>query len=244
MNHSSLMLIVLVVFSASRSTAQGPKVDVPGAYGFNTSGSTVATPKIRGELATSDPGAIPEGTVSKGYERKSPDCGANALYVFLRIHKRTCSRSEIRGEVPITGKGASLLDLQRVARRFKLPCKIIQFSPANIASHLPSILLISQDGTTEGHFVVGVSSDGASIEYIDGTSGKQVTMKVGDFERCFTGYALVTEESPAVNLYLMIVVLELMGIGTAAAFLWRLSRNVKPTDNRLQADTAGNIAKS
>src|SRR5258708_1847438 len=45
----------------------------------------------------------------------APDCGANSLYVLLKLLGVRPSWDQIRASVPITGPGASMLDLKETA---------------------------------------------------------------------------------------------------------------------------------
>src|SRR5262249_28105193 len=80
-----------------------------------------------------------EWALAKGVTAPSPDCGANSLYVFLRLHGVNSSLKQIKQEVPLNEQGASMLDLREAASRAGVDALVIQAAPVGLADKLPSI---------------------------------------------------------------------------------------------------------
>jgi hypothetical protein len=183
---------------------------------------------FRGELVYS-PATPIEGALSRELEQPTPDCGANSLYILLRLNGVNCERHTIHSEVPITGNGASMMDLQLAATRYGLHTKVAQILPRDLLKLGPSIALITnKESETVGHYVVVLKGDDTSLDYIDGTTGGLTTCRTGDFERAFSGYALITPraamKSAALVLLVILIAIELLGIAYLARLYYRAHR--------------------
>jgi hypothetical protein len=132
------------------------------------------------------------GVLPEGLEKQTPECGVNALYVFLRLQNIICPLAEIKQEVPFNEKGASLLDLKETASKHGITSDIIHASPSALDSRLPAIARMTVPNMEQdGHYVVVTKMSDESVEVIDSTAGGFITVPRGLFEREFSGYALV-----------------------------------------------------
>lgn len=146
------------------------------------------------KLVTSDTGPV-KGAISKDVEALNPDCGANSLYVFLRACGIRCSREHIHKLVPVTGSGASMKDLQDAALKYGVETAVVKLRPTSLASYSPSIALLSQTSSNIGHFVVVVEIKNELVEYVDGTTGVKASVRFSEFERLFSGHALIRKQN-------------------------------------------------
>ncbi len=126
----------------------------------------------------------------------APYCGANCLYILLKLNDKEVSYTDLRRDIPTTAKGASLLDLQRSAERNGLTTEVISISPADIARlKLPVIALLGArlDQAVNGHYVVVCGESDADVVAVDGTTGNLDRISRSEFNRAFSGYVLTKE---------------------------------------------------
>jgi len=71
------------------------------------------------------------------------------------LHDLACSLESVKKEVPLTGLGASMLDLKQVAGKHGLQTEVIRTTPSELVLMLPVLARMSVPGKTdEGHYVV------------------------------------------------------------------------------------------
>ncbi len=90
----------------------------------------VLPPKLCGAGEPPLPGGI-EGR-QRWQEEKC--CGANVLYLFLRLHGVAASHAELLREVPVGENGTSLEDLRRIARQHGLEVEVVRATPKSLSS--------------------------------------------------------------------------------------------------------------
>lgn len=164
--------------------------------------SVVAMPAAVGYQMPAEPGhgrplrrsGHRDGAEQRFIVVQSPECGANVLYYFLQLNSVEVSKDQCRKEVPITGNGASLGDLQQAAGRYGLACDAIEATP-HVLRHveLPVIAhLGSKDQLDQGHYTVLThwGEDGV-VGGIDGTTGQTSLYQPEAIQRDFTGHYLV-----------------------------------------------------
>ena len=146
------------------------------------------------------------GALPRSVERPNPECGVNALYIFLRLRGTDCALDQIRQKLPLTAQGANMLDLQRVASEHKVDTAVVSLSPEQFEDTVPFIARVKAVGTGfEGHYVVVTRVTGDQVDLLDSTAGGSVTMPRATFERDFSGYALVEAGGPSGGKWLRIV---------------------------------------
>jgi hypothetical protein len=162
-------------------------------------------------------GAAPRGALAPSVEADSPDCGANSLYVFLRLHNVGCSLADVRDEVRVTDHGASMRELKEAAGRHGLDAVVLSASPAELFTRLPAIARLSATGGEDrGHYVVVTRADENGVQLIDGTTGRLNQVARAAFEREFSGYALARRgRKPGAAFGVVNVCL--LGLGAAQA---------------------------
>jgi hypothetical protein len=166
-------------------------------YGIDREGRVRITGYVP-KLKESNPPPM-KYALPKGFESTTADCGANSLYVFLRLHGVGCKLEDIRRQVPITDRGASMLDLKEAANKYNLKTEVVKTSAMSLLDKLPVIArMAAADNPEEGHYVTLAETeklpDGIKVTVIDGSTGAIVEMPSPVFEREFTGYALITDE--------------------------------------------------
>jgi hypothetical protein len=172
------------------------------------------------------------GVLAPSVDSDSPDCGANSLYVFLRLHGVERSLEAIRNEVRVTAQGASMLELKEAAGRNGLDAAVLNTSPAELFGRLPAIARLSADGSAEkGHYVVVTRADETLVHLIDGTTGLSNRVARTAFEREFSGYALARRGGQRASVWgLRNVCLAGLGVAQAGALAllglrgWRARR--------------------
>jgi len=143
--------------------------------------------------------------------------------VLLRIEGIACSRENLQKEVPITGEGASLLDLKRVAERFGMDTEVVKLAPVRLIERTPAIARLAVDEVgTDAHFVVVVKGNADELDIVDGTTGAYRTMPVGAFERCYSGFALIRGSYASNNLmFALLGILVAESLAVVLVVLWR-----------------------
>lgn len=179
-------------------------------------------------LKTSSPPPV-ERALAKTIASDAPDCGANALYVFLRLYNVDCSLDEVRQEVPLTEQGASMLDLKAAAGRHGTRTAVISTPPTGLVERLPAIARMASEGRTEeGHYVVVTRADDELVDLIDGATGVSSKVARATFDREFSGYALVANgiTSRSILNKLNVSLLALCGFGITGCVILGLRRFV------------------
>src|SRR5262249_7183968 len=105
-----------------------------------------------------------EGAVSSEVANTAPDCGANALYVLLRLLNVSCSRSAIKANVLTTGAGAGMLDLKQAAEKFGVESAIVQLKASELTT-LPAIARL--EAPKGGHYAVVIQGEPGRVSLID-----------------------------------------------------------------------------
>jgi len=184
-----------------------------------------------------------KGVLSDRITSNSPDCGANALYVFLRLRGIGRTLSEVRKEVPLTALGASMLDLKKVANRLGVNASVINTSSSGLVDRVPAIARMQVKGNADrGHYVVVTQGDDKVFHVIDGTTGIVIQVTRATFDREFSGYALVAKSTTlnglpgAVNFFLaflcgvelLVVVILKFGRSVVLMVPWRAAARLRP----------------
>jgi ABC-type bacteriocin/lantibiotic exporter with double-glycine peptidase domain len=121
-----------------------------------------------------------------------PVCGANSLYLFLRLHGCNLSYSELAAALGEDERGVSLHQLRSVASAFDLQCTVRKGNLINLGGcSLPLIAHMANPTPGElGHYVVVVHLSDAAVTMLDGTSGLEEQIPLDEFARSWTGYVL------------------------------------------------------
>jgi hypothetical protein len=148
----------------------------------------------------------------------SVDCGPNAAYVFIKAWGKECSREALlsRGFEEGGENGVSLKALRNWCSVHGLETKVISSTTEEILQLAPCIAHLGD--TTSGHFVVLLGESGGRIELIDGTSGDAISVGRGEWDREFSGYALVlarTTQARLPPLYRVLLILAFVSIGVS-----------------------------
>jgi ABC-type bacteriocin/lantibiotic exporter with double-glycine peptidase domain len=141
-------------------------------------------------------------------------CGLNACYTFLKLQGCNVDYQTLKKDIPSQKNGSKLVDLLKATHRRGLSttlvrCNIVQLSRVP----LPAIAHLEQESTSvffpseRGHYVVLVAlRSGGQIEYIDGSTGRLLTMPLGKFFRDWSGYLLIADTSFDLTTWITIIV--------------------------------------
>lgn len=145
-----------------------------------------------------------------------PYCGANSLYMFLRISGVTVRYEDLKKEVPVSENGASCLELQGCSEKHGVPLEVLSIKPSDIkALGYPIIALLGthRKGEVVGHFIVVCNETKDGILAVDGTTGNLDRISKPVFNRAFSGYVLARKGRDSVvrPVYAMVNVVLLVG---------------------------------
>jgi hypothetical protein len=146
--------------------------------------------------------------------------GANALYLFLRLHHRPVSYAAVEKALPAADHGHSLLQLRDASRQLGLPAGVYKCRPDDLArGPLPVVALLDNPSGTGGTFVVLLNQNGGSWFFLNAVTATVEEMSADEFRRRWSGSVLVRRAAwpPwVVSLGGSLVVLAAYGL-----FVWR-----------------------
>lgn len=137
--------------------------------------------------------ALPVPIASK----ESVECGANALFFFLRLNDADADVAAIKQRLPIGEHGVNLLMLKAESIYSGVPVVVAQTAPAQLSKlRMPLIARLAPDDSSQGHFVVvtGINERENLVTYIDGSNGDIVRMSLVGFGDAFAGQVIVREK--------------------------------------------------
>jgi len=148
------------------------------------------------ELKRYSTATVPDGTW-KWKSTVSPECGANSLYVMLRLRDVPVNHDVLRTRLPTKGDGASLLQLKEEATSLGLHVANYETTPAGLGDYeLPLIARMSPDAENpQGHYVVVTYVDDELVRIVDGSTGQSVRMSPATFSEVFSGQVLALRPS-------------------------------------------------
>ena len=120
--------------------------------------------------------------------------GANVLYCYLRVNGRQCVYADLlnqQSEKP--GNAAySIKTLAYIAAKNGLPLQPVSLSMNDLMS-CPKPVIVHMDGKSPeaGAFLLILSIKDSSMHYLNGPSATIHQMRIEDFRRVWTGFALL-----------------------------------------------------
>lgn len=124
----------------------------------------------------------------------APDCGVHCLYVFLALHGMGVRHETVEQALPISDRGASMLQLRDVSHSLGLPCSVVEVSSARCRDlprpWIARMRAVPEVQSPDGHYVVYCDTDPDMDVIVDGTTGEIVHVRRDVFDRQFTGFAL------------------------------------------------------
>jgi len=118
-------------------------------------------------------------------------CGANSLFVWLRLKHVDCELERLREEVPVSERGSNMADLVEVAKRYGQDARVVEGPLRDYRDEVPFIARMKSVSEGLYHFVVVTQIGPKDVETIDGTSGSPVSMPTRKFAEGFTGESIV-----------------------------------------------------
>lgn len=167
----------LIVIGAHQSAAQPLDAGIP--------------PLPTAELVTHGY-AFAQSQAVKEMFAPTPACGASCMYFLLRLHDIDVSLEQMADEIPVTGQGASLLDLKNAAEQNGMPVEVLEVTPDELARlELPLIALMGTDPEkTPGHYIVLSKVTEEGVMGIDGTTTGRISFTATAFNKEFSGFVL------------------------------------------------------
>ncbi|MBY0229941.1 MAG: hypothetical protein K2W96_11725 [Gemmataceae bacterium] len=104
---------------------------------------------------------------------------------------------EILDSVETGESGATLAELQRVAKAHGLQTSVLHATPEALPELAPPFIahMLPTHGNTTEHFVVVVQQDAGFVTVIDGDDGRLLRMARPRFESRWSGYLLMRKPS-------------------------------------------------
>ncbi len=149
------------------------------------------------QRAPKDSSLLNEEPLRKSQEAEEAPirCGANALYMLIRLSGGEVDFSSILNQLEQRLKGNSLLELRDAAEQLGYSAVIEKDPNLQLdTNRLPAIAFMKAGETasmkTTGHFVVLLSTDSNRITYLDGTTAKLQQVDPSWFKARAPGYLL------------------------------------------------------
>ena len=157
------------------------------------------------------PGVAPASESEKGNHLRSAEemvwrsertCGANCVYLLLRVHHIEADYRELVRETVAQESETSLTQLKRSAEDHGLPCRLRKTGPEGLrALPMPVVAhldLVGVRGESGGHFVVVLRADDNGLTIVDGTTADTRITPWRDFERRWSGYVMYVSRGSTV----------------------------------------------
>lgn len=177
----------------------------------------------------------PPGVAGPEFWQSGPYCGANSVYILLRLAGRPVAQADLLRSLPAEGRGASMLDMAKALEAHGIQTRIVRIAPGQLAGEpMPLIARLEPRGSDSGHFVVvfGVRPQSRHVEVVDGTTGSVGDVGPEEFNRDFSGEIIVQTRTDwsrwAVGLFKGGVAVEsILGMGLVITALWNWRRGVR-----------------
>jgi len=160
-------------------------------------------------------------------------CGHNCAYWLLNQHGIQVGLDALLREVPPMEQGISLAQLQRALAAHGLTVTVIQYSGEGLEL-LPLPLIAHLSESNRSHYVIVTGIEKETVTYLDGGSCKQLKINRGQFERLWSGLAII-HHSAVSTKYLW------MSCGMALISCGLLLVRGRPSRERIRS---GNLAES
>lgn len=136
--------------------------------------------------AQNNPSFVPWRTPANG--------GINALYCYLQTHGIRCDYAKLLAEQALDTGGApcTAVTLEHLAAKNGWPLYSFKLTPAELAACSKPVLVHMEGESREsGAFLLLLSYDKRQINYLNGPTATIETMRPDDFERVWSGIALL-----------------------------------------------------
>jgi Peptidase C39 family len=177
-----LVFVVAVSQTADRKAVRGINPDRPGELEVRT---FIPIPR-----ASSKP-ASPTWAITDPVRGSMRACGANCLFVWLRLRHVDCQLERLRDEVPVSDRGSNMADLVEVAKKYGESARVVEGSLPGFSVHVPFIARMKAVTGDLHHFVVVTRLASTDVDMIDGTSGRLVAMPRSRFSEGFTEEGII-----------------------------------------------------
>ena len=129
--------------------------------------------------------------------KTEPICGANSVYLFLRLHEVDVAPESIVEDVPSTGKGASMSDLKAECAKFGVATDTVKLRPRDLYRIRAPIIAKMDSMKGDDHFIVvlGAHDSRSSLFSVDGTTLGPLVLSKALVSRHFSGDALISHTS-------------------------------------------------
>lgn len=127
-------------------------------------------------------------------------CGANCLFVLLRLYGCAVTHEEVVSGLPRESRGSHLGALQDYAVSRGVRAEVCRATPA-VLDRLPLPAIAHLGEGANDHFVVLCAVTERQVQVLDGTRGQLQWLDKGAFEHQWSGYMLLAQEPPLVELW-------------------------------------------
>ena len=126
--------------------------------------------------------------------RQSVSCGANCVYVLLRVLEKPVSYEEVSRRTKVGLQGSTMDELARVANLYGVRLAPMRATRKSVEQWpLPAIIHQQEGEGFTGHYVLYLGRDPNTKRYVtlDCTTGQIAPMEEGDFFNRWSGYVLL-----------------------------------------------------
>lgn len=148
-----------------------------------------------------------------GNWRSDNYCAVNSLYAFLRMKDVDVSYQNVCDSTTISEQGTSLFELSEASQRLGFALRPLKLTPSELEFlDMPSIVLMEGVSGVIGHYVIvfNINKDNCSV--LDCSSATQLVMSRGEFERQWSGYAMVPPDAHQLYFWIVFTILIAVGI--------------------------------
>jgi ABC-type bacteriocin/lantibiotic exporter with double-glycine peptidase domain len=143
--------------------------------------------------------AMATGAANESQEvwRTANRCGANAVFIALRLNDVDANYERVMQRLPINERGTTLREMRDGLASFGLDAQVVRATPDSLQHcPLPVIAHFEEQKEAGGHYrvIIQVRPDG--VLAIDGTSANTGWIDIKEFREHWTGYLLIMERRP------------------------------------------------
>lgn len=136
----------------------------------------------------------PAPDIRSSPRRETVVCGPHAVYLMLRAHGIDAKNDIIAKLMPNHPQGMALTEVRDALSASGLAVTIRRCTPAELSTrNTPCILLLENDSLT-GHYMLVLSSNNSSIWMVDPTTGRMFAGPLDKLPNIWPGYAIIPDE--------------------------------------------------
>ena len=122
--------------------------------------------------------------------RNQSKCGVNALYVILKSDGFLIDYNHLLTQANLTSEGASLYELQRLAKLYGKNITPVKLTLSSINSLKLPFIIHTENQNFLKHYLILTSVEAGKYQILDATSGEFFNWEAADMNDKWTGYAI------------------------------------------------------